>query len=90
MWARGSRGVLVGAGVVEGLGVTVGGTVSDGSGVHVGVLVIVGGRGVVVGIKAAMTCGPSSRSASHVAVRPTITNVAASQNRRVERLSRTA
>ena len=32
-----------------------GGKVSDGSGVQVGVLVIVGGNGVVVGMKAAIT-----------------------------------
>jgi hypothetical protein len=66
-----------------------GGSVSDGRGVHVGVLVIVGGRGVVVGMKAAITRGPSSRKASHVADRPMTTSVATNQKRRWERVSRT-
>jgi hypothetical protein len=79
--------VTVGGGTGVSVGVADGGSVSVGIGVQVGVSVTVGGKGVVVGMKAAMTAGAFSRNAPQPTASNTATTAAVAQKIRFDRRS---
>jgi hypothetical protein len=81
--------VLVGGTGSVGPAVGLGGGVSDGGGVREGVDVIVGGKGVVVGMNTAITVVAWLRKASHPTATPRTTIEATTQNSRFERDSLT-